>query len=89
VADGVAEDAPLAWPPPEARIDAEDVKREATAYVAAAAGSNAADMVANIQQVRCMSEEDQQMNTPQDIQQILASLEDQYPLPPPCCRQQC
>jgi hypothetical protein len=54
----------LAWPPPETRIDAEVVKREATAYMAAvAAGSNTADMAANMQRVRCIREEDRRVDT--------------------------
>ena len=46
------------------RVDAEDVKREATAHVAKlAADSNVADMAAVMQRVRRMREEDRRDNT--------------------------
>ena len=53
--------APLSWPPPEAYVDVDAVKRESQAY--ATHGNNEAAMAATMRRVRGMREEDRRANT--------------------------
>ena len=53
--------APLSWPPPEAYVDVDAVKRESQAY--ATHGNNEAAMAATMRRVRGMREKDRRANT--------------------------
>ena len=51
----------ISWPPPEAYVDVDAVKRESQAY--ATHGNNEAAMAATMRRVRGMREEDRRANT--------------------------